>query len=71
MSYFETFKQHYREWFRRMELSALVAYEDNLSRLIDSDLIDDCILSDEIMTLYEIVRDECVCRCRLHVGSNV
>lgn len=60
--YYDSFKAYYREWLSGMDSSNIVDYERNLSALIDSDLFDDCILSDEISMLYDIIQDECVCR---------
>lgn len=62
MKFNEHFKQHYEEWLKGCSAKSLVMYEQNLSRLIDSDLFSDCILSDEIIMLYELIRNECVAR---------
>lgn len=62
MKYMEHFEQHYEEWLKGMKAKSLVDYEQNLSKLIDSDLFQDCILSDEIIRLYELIRNECVAR---------
>lgn len=62
MEYMEQFKVHYCEWFKNFSNSSLVKYEENLSKLIDSELFSDCILSDEIVLLHELIRDECVNR---------
>lgn len=56
------FKKHYSGWLSRFSNRQLVEVEDNLSKLIDSDLFSDCILADEIIELYDCVRDECVKR---------
>ncbi|MCC8136086.1 MAG: hypothetical protein LIO40_05365 [Ruminococcus sp.] len=47
--------------------------ESNLSKLINSDLAEDCILLDEISALYELCRDECVLRLASYTrnGSEV
>ena len=62
MKYEEHFEQHYEEWLKGFSARSLVDYEQNLSKLIDSDLFRDCILSDEIILLYELIRNECVAR---------
>ena len=62
MKYDECFKEHYKEWFKGCSAKRLVDFERNLSNLIDSDLIEDCVLVDEILALYDMVRDECVYR---------
>lgn len=71
MSYLESFEKHYMERLGRMHISRLVECEENISRLIDSDLFADCILSDEITALYELIRNECIHRCQLSVGHGV
>ena len=58
----EKFEEHYEEWLKGMKAKSLVDYEQNLSKLIDSDLFSNCILSDEIILLYELIRNECVVR---------
>lgn len=62
MKYMEQFEEHYEEWLKGMKAKSLVDYEQNLSKLIDSDLFSNCILSDEIILLYELIRNECVVR---------
>lgn len=58
----EQFKEYYRNWFSTCKASSLVRYEENLSQIIDSDLFDGFVLSDEVIVLYDLVRDECVYR---------
>lgn len=62
MVYSECFKQHYSKRFSDMSVSFLLKYENNLSELIDSDLFSDLLLADEVMVLYELIRNECVKR---------
>lgn len=62
MKYMEQFKEHYKEWFRGCSAKRLVDFEKNLCNVIDSDLIENFVLCDEVIALYEIVRDECVYR---------
>lgn len=56
------FEKHYQEWFRGFNAKRLVECEQNLSNFIDSDLFCDFILSDEVILLYDLIRDECVRR---------
>ncbi len=62
MAYNKQFKEHYQEWFRGFSAKRLVECEENLSSFIDSDLFSNFILSDEVILLYDMVRDECVRR---------
>lgn len=62
MKYMKLFKNHYCDRFKNFRISSLVEYEENLSKLIDSELFNDCILADEIIMLHELIRDECVFR---------
>ena len=62
MAYSKQFKEHYQEWFRGFSAKRLVECEENLSSFIDCDLFHDFILSDEVILLYDMVRDECVRR---------
>ena len=62
MEYMKQFEQHYEEWLKGMKARSLVDYEQNLSKIIDSEFFSDCILSDEIILLYELIRNECVVR---------
>lgn len=63
MSYYdECFSEYWRERYRHYDVCSLVRDEAVLSAIIDSDLSNDCPLIDEILLLYEIVRDECVNR---------
>ena len=58
----EQFEKHWEEQLRHYKAKSLVEYEQNLSKFIDSDLFSDCILSDEVVLLYELIRNECVRR---------
>lgn len=62
MKYMKDFKEHYQEWLRGFSAKRLVECEENLSSFIDSDLFSSFILSDEVILLYDMVRDECVRR---------
>lgn len=63
MQYMDTFKKYYSEWFSRFDVKTLVEYEQSLSKFIDSDDFHDFPLSDEVLMMFELVRDECVMRC--------
>lgn len=62
MKFEQQFEQDYRQWFKGMHVKQLVEYEQNLSAFIDSDLFDGFVLADEVLMLYELIRDECVYR---------
>lgn len=62
MKYDEHFKEHYTKRLKGCSAKRLVDFEQNLTDLIDSDLIENCLLCDEILVLYNLVRDECVYR---------
>lgn len=62
MKFQEQFKEDYKQWFKEMSAKQLVKYEQNLSQYIDSDLFEDSLLADEVLVLYDLVRDECVYR---------
>ena len=67
MEYREHFKHYYSEWLKGFSISRLVEVEENIGRLIDCDLFSEFLLSDETILLYELVRDECVCRLSAQV----
>lgn len=60
--FLELYKIHYREFFSRMSDGCLIRQEELVSRLIDADFSSELIQLDEILALYEIIRDECVRR---------
>lgn len=62
MQYDKCFEKHYSEWFRGMKASRLIEYEKNLCRFLETDLYDDFPLIDEVLTLRDLIRDECVFR---------
>ena len=62
-----SFEQYYREYFSHWRASSLVKQEQILSQMIDSDFVHESILIDEIILLYDIVRDECVKRLAFSV----
>ena len=69
MDYMDSFREYYKERFRSSSASALVEQERLLSELIDNDDFISVWLMDEIIVLYELVRDECVCRVALIAKS--
>lgn len=58
----DALKELYSKYFRSVSAGTLVQCETELSRLIDDDSFCECILLDDVIVLYELVRDECVCR---------
>lgn len=63
------FSEYYKEWFSRWNASSLVEQEQVLSDLIDSELFMDFILNDEVILLYDLIRDECVRRLAYSVRT--
>ena len=62
MKFQEQFKLDYEEWFKGMKAKQLVKYTRNVEQYIDSDLFEDSLLADEVLILYDLIREECVCR---------
>lgn len=62
MKYREHFKQHYQRWLKGFTDSNLILQEQALGNLIDGNQIEHCLLIDEVILLYELVRDEIVYR---------
>ena len=71
MQFLEQFKEDYKQWFRDMSSKQLVAYEQNISCYIDSDLYENSILADEFEILYELIRDECVYRVSKYAEADL
>ena len=67
----EEFTKYYKDWFSSWNASNLIKQEQLLSDLIDSDLFMDFILCDEVVLLYDLIRDECVRRLALSCKSEV
>lgn len=67
----EEFMKYYKDWFSSWNASNLVKQEQVLSDLIDSELFMDFILCDEVVLLYDLIRDECVRRLALNCKSEV
>ena len=51
--------------------SYIAAQEEILSKLIDSDLFSDFVLADEVIILYDLIRDECVKRLALSIREEI
>lgn len=66
----QMFKAYFKEWFSGCNIATLVKQEDILSQLIDSDFGPDFILIDEVIVLYDLVRDECVNRLVLSIRGD-
>ena len=62
MKFQEQFKEDYKQWFKEVSAKQLIKYEQNLSQYIDTDLFDNSLLADEVLILYDLIRDECVYR---------
>ncbi len=61
-------EEHFKAVFAHTHIKDLVRYEADLSKFIDSDFFNGFILQDEILVIYDLVRDECVNRCRISSG---
>lgn len=61
-AYNERFNDYYTDFLSRCSAKQLVKFEQGVSKFIDSDLFEDSILSDEMVALFELIRDECVHR---------
>lgn len=62
MMYFDSFREYYKRLLSTVKLSTLAQQEEILSRMIDDDTVADSYLIDEVVLLYDLVRDECVRR---------
>lgn len=58
----DCFYFYHLERIRHWKVSTLVEQEKLLSEILDSHLLEDLVLIDEIICLYDLVRDECVSR---------
>lgn len=67
--YVEAMKNFYKDYFSRCSALELVRNEDQLSRLIDDDAFSYTLMIDDVLMLYELVRDECVRRVALLAHS--
>jgi len=63
------FEEYHKELFSHWQVSSLVEQEALLSQIIRSDLFDNFVLIDEVILLYDLVRDECVRRLVISVRS--
>ena len=60
--YDKSFEIYFREWLKDFRSHELVEHEQILCKMIDSDLVADSLLMDEVMILFNLIRDECVKR---------
>lgn len=58
----DSFREHYKRFLSTSKLITLVEQENFLSRMIDDDIVIESLLIDEVIILYDLVRDECVRR---------
>lgn len=67
--FLERYKIHYRDVVTCWSDCSLFRQEALISRMIDSDDYSSLITFDEIIALYDIIRDECVRRIGLSCSS--
>ena len=68
-AYDKAFESYYREWFKNFEPHNLVRHEQILCDMIDSDLVAESLLMDEVMKMREFIHDECLRRVALSCKS--
>ena len=61
------FKEYHKDYFSHWRISSLIEQEHVLSQLIDSELFPNFVLADEVIMLYDLIRDECVKRLSMSV----
>lgn len=59
------FIEYHKDVIAHWKVSTLIEQEKILGELIDSDCAEDFVLIDEVILLYDLVRDECVKRLSL------
>lgn len=62
MRYYEIFKQRYSNMLKGYCDAELVKAVSEIEMIIDSDITNAFPMIDELMIIYDIVRDECVSR---------
>lgn len=70
MKYIDFFRRYYFGFFKSCDNNSLVNYEHTLKDIIDCGLHSDIPVTDEILILYEMVRDECVFRLSI-IDDNI
>ena len=60
--YREFFENYHKDWFSYWDSENLIEQAKVLAKMIDSDLVADSLLIDEVMILFNLIRDECVKR---------
>lgn len=65
------FIDYHKKIFSNWKTTTLVEQEKLLGQIIDSDMAEDFVLIDEVIELYDMVRDECVKRLAHVVGMEV
>ena len=67
----KVFKEYHSYYFSNWKVASLVEQEEILSKLIDSDLFSDFVLADEVIILYDLIRDECVKRLAVSIREEI
>ena len=60
--YREFFENYHENWFSQWQSEHLIEQAKVLAEMIDSDLVADSMLMDEVVILFNLIRDECVKR---------
>lgn len=60
--YREFFENFHEDWFSHWKSENLIEQAKVLAKMIDSDLVAESMLIDEVMILFDLIRDECVKR---------
>lgn len=60
--YREFFENYHENWFSYWKSENLIEQAKILAEMINSDLVAESILMDEVMILFNLIRDECVKR---------
>lgn len=61
-SHTEIFEKYYREWFKNFDSRDLVKHEQLLADLIENELVYESLIIDDVVKMFEFIRDECVRR---------
>ena len=66
MLFNESKKKEYCEWINGFSDDLLYKQVRVIERILQTPLMNDCVLLDDLIEVHELFRDECVCR----IGRN-